>query len=162
LAKDVLEIITVFSARLYGSWSHKNRFAYNWALREWQRQYKAGEKPSEVSLRCQLNALKREQYPWMFEVTKCAAQEAIIDLGAAFRGFFEKRGAYPRFKKKGQHDSFCAANETGTFRCDGKRIQAAFDRRGSDAGTRAVSRAVEARLVIPQECCSVGRRDQAR
>ena len=59
----------------------------------------------------------------MFDVTKCAAQEAIIDLGVAFRGFFEKRGAYPGFKKKGVDDSFCAANEVGTFRCDGRRIQ---------------------------------------
>ena len=33
LAQDVLEIITVFSARLYGSRSHKNRKALN-ALRE--------------------------------------------------------------------------------------------------------------------------------
>ena len=129
------------------------RFAYNWALGEWRRQYQAGERPSDVSLRRQLNALKREQYPWMFDVTKCAAQEAVIDLGAAFRGFpkkrrgqgsppwagdlsrfyahrrtpsemvFEKRGAYPRFKKKGVRDRFCAANETGTFRCDGRRIK---------------------------------------
>src|SRR6516164_4121482 len=99
------------------------RFAYNWALAEWQRQYQAGEKPSEVSLRRQLNALKREQYPWMFDVTKCAVQEAIIDLGGAFRSFFEQRGKYPRFKKKGVHDSFCAANETGTLRTNGKRIK---------------------------------------
>ena len=99
------------------------RFAYNWALAEWRRQYKAGEKPSDVSLRRQLNAMKREQYPWMFDVSKCAVQEAIIDLGAAYRGFFEKRGKYPRFKKKGVYDSFCAANETGTFRTDGKRVK---------------------------------------
>jgi putative transposase len=26
------------------------RFAYNWALGEWQRQYKAGEKPDDMSL----------------------------------------------------------------------------------------------------------------
>ena len=31
------------------------RFAYNWALGEWKRQYRAGGKPSEVSLRRQLN-----------------------------------------------------------------------------------------------------------
>ena len=35
--------------------------AYNWALAEWQRQYAAGDKPSEASLRRQLNGLKREQ-----------------------------------------------------------------------------------------------------
>jgi putative transposase len=99
------------------------RFAWNWALGEWKDQYKAGGKPSEVSLRKQLNALKREQFPWMFDVTKCAAQEAIIDLGTAFRSFFEKRGAYPRFKRKEDKPSFCAANETGTFRVGGKRIK---------------------------------------
>jgi putative transposase len=65
------------------------RFAYNWALAAWQKQYKAGGKPSEVSLRRQLNAVKREQFPWMFDVTKCAVQEAIIDLGSSFRAFFE-------------------------------------------------------------------------
>ena len=92
------------------------RFAYNWALAEWQKQYKAGGKPSEVSLRRQLNAVKREQFPWMFDVTKCAVQEAIIDLGSSFRAFFDKRGRYPRFKRKGDKASFCAASEAGRFR----------------------------------------------
>lgn len=105
------------------------RFAYNWALAEWQRQYAARKddpdlpQPTEASLRRQLNAIKREQFPWMFDVTKCAVQEAIIDLGMAFRAFFEKRGKYPRFKAKGVRDSFCAANGVGTFRTDGKRIK---------------------------------------
>jgi putative transposase len=105
------------------------RFAYNWALGEWKRQYEGHKsdlslpQPTDASLRRQLNSLKRDQFPWMFGVTKCAAQEAIIDLGGAFRAFFERRGKYPRFKKRGQHDSFCAANEVGTFRVDGKRIK---------------------------------------
>jgi putative transposase len=109
----------VYFARAAGT----ARFAYNWALGEWRRRYRAGEKPSDVSLRRQLNAIKREQFPWMFDVTKCAVQEAIIDLGAAFRAFFEKRGRYPRFKCKDDKASFCAANETGTFRTDGERIK---------------------------------------
>jgi putative transposase len=99
------------------------RHAYNWALAEWQRQYKAGGKPSDMTLRRQLNAIKREQFPWYYDVTKCAAQEAIIDLGVAFRVFFEKRGRYPRFKRKDGRASFCAANTAGTFRADGKRIK---------------------------------------
>jgi len=105
------------------------RFAWNWALAEWQCQYAARHEdesraqPSDAGLRRKLNGLKREEFTWMFDVTKCAAQEAIIDLGAAFRSFFEKRGRYPRFKKKGAADSFCAANEAGTFRTDGKRIK---------------------------------------
>ena len=76
-----------------------------------------------MSLRRELNKIKREQFPWYFDVTKCAAQEAVIDLGAAFRAFFEKRGRYPQFKRKDGRASFCAANETGTFRSEGERIK---------------------------------------
>ena len=99
------------------------RFAYNWALGEWQRQYKAGEKPNDTALRRQLNAAKRESFPWMYDVGKASVQEAIIDLGSAFRAFFEKRGKYPRFKRKDDRASFCAANEVGTLRAAGDRIK---------------------------------------
>ncbi len=107
------------------------RFSYNWALAEWKREYEAGGKPSDAALRKRLNAAKREQFPWMFEVTKCAPQESIINLGVAFTNFFrdhkkptaQGHARYPRPKKKGVHDSFCAANEAGTFRCEGKRIK---------------------------------------
>ncbi len=77
------------------------RFAYNWALAEWQRQYEAWKqdnslpKPSEAALRRQLNAIKRERFPWMLEVTKCAPQQAIIQLGQAFQNFFAGRAKVP-------------------------------------------------------------------
>lgn len=99
------------------------RFAFNWALAEWKRQYAAGGAPSDMSLRRELNAVKRAQFPWMFDVTKCAAQEAVIDLGAAFQAFFAKRGRYPQFKVKDDSASFCAANAVGTFHTDGKKIK---------------------------------------
>ncbi|MCA3268244.1 MAG: transposase [Azospirillum sp.] len=105
------------------------RFAYNWALGEWRRLYEARKtdpalpQPTDAVLRRRLNEIKRATFPWMFDVTKCAAQEAIIDLGSAFRSFFEKRGRYPRFKKNGASDSFCAANEVGTFRIEDRRIK---------------------------------------
>jgi putative transposase len=86
------------------------RFAYNWALGEWQRQYKEGGKPSEAALRRQLNDIKGAQFPWMLEVTKNAPQQAIKNLGAAFKRFFAGKGKYPRFKKKGIADSFRADN----------------------------------------------------
>ena len=94
------------------------RFAYNWALGEWQRQYEAHRndpslpRPSEAALRRQLNDIKVAQFPWMQEVTKNAPQQAIKNLGAAFKRFFAGDGKYPRFKKKGQHDSFRADNGT--------------------------------------------------
>jgi putative transposase len=94
------------------------RFAYNWALAEWQTQYAAWKddnslpKPSQFSLRKQLNAIKREQFPWMLEVTKNAPQMAIIQLGAGFKNFFVGRSKYPQFKKKGKsRDSFTLTND---------------------------------------------------
>jgi putative transposase len=99
------------------------RFAYNWALAEWTRQYKAGEKPNEAKLRRQLNAAKAEVFPWMAEVTKCAPQVAIKNLGKAFDHFFRRvalanggaakkkaKLGYPQFKRKGVRDSFRADN----------------------------------------------------
>jgi putative transposase len=69
-----------------------------------------------------LNTVKREQFPWMYDVTNAAVQEAIIDPGTAFRAFFEQRGRYPRFKRKEDRAAFGAANTAGTFRADGKRL----------------------------------------
>jgi len=89
-----------------------SRFAYNWALAEWKRRYEAGEKVSEGLLRKELNAIKREQFPWMLEVTKCAPQQAIRnDLSSAFRNFFAKRAGFPKFHKKGINDSFSLSND---------------------------------------------------
>ena len=87
------------------------RFSYNWALSEWNKLYESGGRVSEGLLRKQLNAIKRESFPWMMEVTKCAPQLAIKDLGKAFTNFFAKRASYPKFKKKGQHDSFGVSND---------------------------------------------------
>ena len=99
------------------------RFAFNWALDEWQRQYEAGQKPSEAALRRQLNTIKRTEFPWMLEVSKVCAQQAIKNLGTAFDRFFKKLAKYPRRKKKGQHDSFRADNGPGTVETDGKCIR---------------------------------------
>jgi len=96
------------------------RFASNWALAEWQRQYEAGGNPSEASLRRDFNAIKAKEWPWIYEVTKCAPQMAIKDLGKAFQNFFAKRAAYPKFKKKGVHDSFTLSNDH--FRIKSKTI----------------------------------------
>jgi putative transposase len=97
------------------------RFAYNWALAEWQKEYAAGRKPNEAAMRRSLNAVKTTEFPWMLEVTKCAPQMAIKDLGKAFQNFFAKRTGYPKFKKKGLHDSFTLSNDQ-TKIC-GKRLR---------------------------------------
>jgi len=94
-----------------------SRFAYNWALAEWQKQYEehkkdpTQKKPSEGALRRLLNSIKREQFPWMLEVTKNAPQMAIIQLGKAFKNFFSGRAKYPQFRKKGMHERFTLTND---------------------------------------------------
>jgi len=93
------------------------RFAYNWALEQWQIQYLAYQenpdlpKPTQGALRKQLNAIKRSEFPWMLAVTKNAPQMAIIQLGDAFQRFFKGQARYPTFKKKGIHDSFTITND---------------------------------------------------
>lgn len=103
------------------------RFAYNWALAEWTRQYEAWKadnslpRPNQMALRRRLNAIKRTEFPWMLEVTKCAPQLAIVQLGEAFRNFFAKRAKYPKFRKKGIHDRFSISNDQ--FQIRDRRIR---------------------------------------
>jgi putative transposase len=89
-----------------------SRFVWNWALAEWDRQYQAGEKPTAFKLKKQFNAIRRELFPWTWEVTKNASDQPILDLGKAFTAFFEGRARRPRFKsKKRSKASFYLAND---------------------------------------------------
>jgi putative transposase len=89
-----------------------SRFVWNWALAEWNRQYEAGEKPTAFLLKKQFNEIRREQFPWTWEVTKNASDQPILDLGKAFTAFFEGKARRPRFKsKKRSKPSFYLAND---------------------------------------------------
>ncbi len=93
------------------------RFAYNWGLARRMELFRhGGSSTNAIELHRELNRLKATAYPWMYEVSKCAPQEALRDLDAAYRRYFmaktsKKSGfrhvGFPRFKKKGQaRDSF--------------------------------------------------------
>lgn len=116
------------------------RLTYNWALSEWQRQYEQDKayrddclkngtdidktklnNPSQFKLRKQLNSIKKQQFPFMLEVTKCSPQEAIIQLGKAFDNFFKGRASSPKFRKKGVNDRFSLTNDQ--FKLIGKKIK---------------------------------------
>src|SRR5256714_11410069 len=89
-----------------------SRFVWNWGLAEWNRQYAAGEKPTAFKLKKQFNEIRREQFPWTWEVTKNASDQPILDLGKAFSAFFEGKARRPRFKsKKRSKPSFYLAND---------------------------------------------------
>ena len=87
------------------------RWAYNWALRRKIEDYeKTGKRPHAPALHRELNHLKNTDpaeggVPWMYEVSKCAPQEALRDLDEAFENFFRRvkeggKPGFPRFKSK--------------------------------------------------------------
>jgi putative transposase len=88
------------------------RYAYNWGLRRKIDAYEAtGTSPTAIDLHRELNALKRTELGWMYEVSKCAPQEALRNLDRAFAHFFrrvelKKQGklkgpvGFPRFKSR--------------------------------------------------------------
>ncbi len=97
------------------------RFAWNWGLSERKALYEKEKRSTNaIELHRKLNSLKPVEYLWMYEVSKCAPQEALRDLDKAFKNFFEGRAKYPKFKKKGIHDSF---RLTGTIKVFEKSVQ---------------------------------------
>ena len=105
------------------------RLAYNWGLAEWKRMYEAGEKPSGRKLRTQFNAIKKEQFPFVYEVTKCATMQPFENLQRAFDNFFRdlKKGkvAYPQFKKKRDNE--------GSFYIEADKIRLSETNKNSKA-----------------------------
>ncbi|KAA0257551.1 IS200/IS605 family element transposase accessory protein TnpB [Deferribacter autotrophicus] len=83
------------------------RFVWNWALENWEKQYKTGKKPNALELKKQFNSIKRKEYPFVLEVTKYASQQPFLQLQEAFGRYFKGLARKPRFKKKKSNkDSF--------------------------------------------------------
>ena len=105
------------------------RFAYNWALARRIERFQKREGRERFSNAMadhrDWNTWKRQGAPWAGEVSKCAPQEAFRDLDRAFIAFWKGRKkshgkvGFPKFKKKGRHDSF---RLTGTIRVVDARI----------------------------------------
>ena len=105
------------------------RFAYNWGLDQRIKLYKNNQGDNRFTNPMKqhklLNSLKKTQFPWMYECSKCAPHEALRDLGHAFKNFHRglkegKQIGFPKFKSKGMNDSF---RLNGTIRFEGCKIQ---------------------------------------
>jgi putative transposase len=83
-----------------------SRLAYNWGLAKWKSLYESGEKPTALSVKKIFNSVKREEFPFVYEITKWGPEQAFRNLDSAFKRFFKTKKGYPKFKKKGVHDSF--------------------------------------------------------
>ncbi|MFX1299457.1 MAG: RNA-guided endonuclease InsQ/TnpB family protein [Promethearchaeota archaeon] len=98
------------------------RFAYNWGLEQRIKSFltKTGKDrfTNYFKQHQELIRLKKTDFSWMYEVSKCAPQEALRDLDKAFSNFYRGRKngikiGFPKFKKKGRKDNF---RLTGTIR----------------------------------------------
>lgn len=84
------------------------RYAYNWGLAKWNELYEKGEK-------CDAYMLSRmwtqERPKWALEVHNAVARKALVNLGGAFKAFFQHRTKHPTFHKKGLRDGFYISND---------------------------------------------------
>jgi putative transposase len=85
----------------WGVWLTQNILDYNKAHPESKLKF-----PSSIDLHKLLVAMVKPEHPWYYQVSKCAPQYALKALRDAWDGCFKKRKGAPKFKKKGQHDSF--------------------------------------------------------
>lgn len=81
------------------------RWAYNWGLNQKKAALEAKTKiPNNIELHRRLNAIKPTEVPWMYECSKCAAQEALRNLDRAFNNFWTQRKkrkvGFPKYKSK--------------------------------------------------------------
>lgn len=79
------------------------RFAYNWGLARRKAACEAaGQTLTAIDLHKELNRLKKTEYPWLYEVSRCAPQEALRDLDKAFANFFRRVAQKKAGKLKGK------------------------------------------------------------
>ena len=84
------------------------RFVFNRALALQRERYQRGEKKFGYAGLCKLLTHWRNspETAWLSDVPVHPLQQSLKDLERAYANFFAKRADFPRFKKRGQHDSF--------------------------------------------------------
>lgn len=87
------------------------RHCYNWALAQWKQAQAEGRRVNTHDLKREYNRIKREQFPWSLEVTKCAAEQEFSHLSAALTNYFrmKEEGTQPKLKhprKDGEEAGF--------------------------------------------------------
>ena len=95
------------------------RYAYNWALDVCEERYKAGEKFDIYAVCRQWTSEKPE---WAKEVFSGAVTKSILNLGAAYKHFFQGLKKHPKRHKKGKRDAFYVSNDKSNIRGNTVRI----------------------------------------
>lgn len=89
-----------------------SRFVYNWALADRKQTYELTKKPGSMyEQKKRFNALKKSEYPWMYDYPYVILESAFGDLDIAYKNFFRrlKKGekpGFPKFKNRFGKKSF--------------------------------------------------------
>ena len=110
------------------------RFGANRAIEDFREGLDDGEWRNDKTLRPRWNARKAELAPWATHLSQNAAKNAIRNVGKAVSRWGEYRRAlregrparyigFPRWRKRGVHDSYQADNGRGTVRVCGRSVR---------------------------------------
>ena len=91
------------------------RFVFNKFLFERKEKYE--ENKIKLNVYEQLKELidLKKENKWLKEVDSCALQKCVFNLDDAFKNFFRGNG-YPRFKAKGEHESYTTNNNLNEYK----------------------------------------------
>lgn len=94
--------------RLMRRFAGSCRFVYNKGLALQKERYERGEKKLGYAGLCKMLTEWRNsaETAWLADAPVHPLQQVLKDLERAYSNFFAKRADFPRFKKKGQRDSF--------------------------------------------------------
>ncbi|EAX4317559.1 IS200/IS605 family element transposase accessory protein TnpB [Salmonella enterica] len=84
------------------------RFVFNRALALQNENYEAGNKfiPYTKMASWLVEWKNSPEMQWLKDAPSQPLQQSLKDLERAYKNFFQKRAAFPRFKKRGQNDAF--------------------------------------------------------
>lgn len=99
------------------------RFVYNHFLAERTEAWRRGEPMDYVASNAALTKLKAvPEFSWLHEVSSVPLQHSLRHLQAAFRNFWDKRTAYPSFKRKSGRQSATYARNAFRFEVGNQRL----------------------------------------
>lgn len=111
-----------------------SRLAWNWGVINWKEQYKESKvnenvkRPNGMDLKKKFNAIKKEEFPFINEVTKYACQQPFLNLQKSYNKFFKDlslgiKAHKPKLHKKGKKDSFYMGGDVIEVRNREKRVK---------------------------------------
>ena len=97
------------------------RFAYNQALSDFKSELNNDNFLSAAELNERFNKAKKE-YAWTKSQDQVAANKSIfVHLSSAIKNWVDKRAKFPKFKRRGNHQSYTTNNQS--VKVDGMKIR---------------------------------------